>query len=64
VDGGQIAERGTRDELLAAGAVYAGLYQTQFAPQAALRSFLEAGNISLDQLTSGRIEGLLSVVDQ
>jgi hypothetical protein len=37
IDGGQIAERGTHDELLAAGGVYAGLYQTQFAPQAALR---------------------------
>ena len=41
VDGGQIAERGTHDLLLAAGGVYAGLYRTQFAPQAALRSFLE-----------------------
>jgi len=35
VDGGQIAERGTHDDLLAAGGVYAGLHRTQFAPQAA-----------------------------
>ena len=41
IDGGQIAERGTHDELLAAGGAYAGLYRTQFAPQAALRPFLE-----------------------
>jgi ATP-binding cassette subfamily B protein len=34
VDGGQIAERGTHHELLAAGGLYAGLYRTQFAPQA------------------------------
>ncbi len=35
IGGGQIAERGTHDELLAAGGMYAGLYRTQFASQAA-----------------------------
>jgi ATP-binding cassette subfamily B protein len=36
IDGGQIAERGTHNELLTAGGVYAGLYRTQFASQEAL----------------------------
>jgi ATP-binding cassette, subfamily B, bacterial len=52
VDGGQIAERGTHDELLAAGGVYAGLYQTQFASQAALRCrthWCDAGQDRLGQ---------------
>jgi ATP-binding cassette subfamily B protein len=44
VDGGQIAERGTHDELLAADGVYAGLYRTQFAPQAALRQAQAVGD--------------------
>jgi ATP-binding cassette subfamily B protein len=33
IDGGQIHERGTHDELLAAGGLYAELYHTQFARQ-------------------------------
>jgi len=32
LDGGQIAERGTHAELLAAGGLYARLYETQFRP--------------------------------
>ena len=35
VDAGRITERGTHDELLAAGGLYADLYHTQFAGQAA-----------------------------
>jgi ATP-binding cassette subfamily B protein len=54
IDGGQIAERGAHDELLAAGGVYAGLYRTQFAPQAALRPVLEAGSISCERGTTPR----------
>jgi ATP-binding cassette subfamily B protein len=34
VDGGRIVERGDHDELLAAGGLYAELYQTQFKRQA------------------------------
>jgi ATP-binding cassette subfamily B protein len=33
VDGGEIRERGTHEELLAAGGMYAELYRTQFAPR-------------------------------
>jgi ATP-binding cassette subfamily B protein len=35
VDAGRIIERGTHEELLAAGGLYADLYHTQFASQAA-----------------------------
>ena len=35
VDSGRITERGTHEELLAAGGLYADLYHTQFAGQAA-----------------------------
>ncbi|NBO45407.1 MAG: ABC transporter ATP-binding protein [Actinobacteria bacterium] len=34
IDGGQVAERGTHEELLAKGGLYASLYETQFADQA------------------------------
>src|SRR5207248_10482900 len=35
IDAGRITERGTHEELLAAGGLYADLYHTQFAGQAA-----------------------------
>jgi ATP-binding cassette subfamily B protein len=35
IDGGQVAERGTHEDLLAADGLYAELYQTQFARQEA-----------------------------
>lgn len=34
LDEGRIAERGTHEQLLAAGGLYAELYRTQFRPQA------------------------------
>jgi ATP-binding cassette subfamily B protein len=37
IDDGQVKERGTHEELLAAGGLYAELYRTQFAGQAARR---------------------------
>ena len=35
VDGGRIVERGSHEDLLAAGGLYAELYRTQFERQAA-----------------------------
>ncbi len=33
IDGGKVTERGTHEELLAAGGLYTELYHTQFASQ-------------------------------
>lgn len=51
IDGGRIRERGSHDELLAAGGLYAELYRTQFAQQdqAAVRegdATIRSGNVS------------------
>jgi ATP-binding cassette subfamily B protein len=35
IDGGRIVERGTHDDLIGRGGLYAELYQTQFRPQGA-----------------------------
>jgi ATP-binding cassette subfamily B protein len=35
IDAGEVRERGTHDELLGAGGLYAELYRTQFAPRPA-----------------------------
>jgi ATP-binding cassette subfamily B protein len=43
VERGQIRERGTHDDLLAAGGLYAGLYRTQFARQPARNADAPAG---------------------
>ena len=38
IDAGEVTERGTHDELLAAGGLYSELYRTQFARSASSKS--------------------------
>jgi ATP-binding cassette, subfamily B, bacterial len=51
IDGGEIRERGTHEELLMAGGLYADLYRTQFARRPAEAEFAQPGirRISPDQ---------------
>jgi ATP-binding cassette subfamily B protein len=42
IDGGRVAERGTHEELLKVGGLYAELYQTQFARQEASLALQQA----------------------
>ncbi len=52
VAGGRIVERGTHDELLAAGGVYADLYETQFKPQAVDANGAEADRLEVAAVTT------------
>jgi ATP-binding cassette subfamily B protein len=47
VDAGGIAQRGTHEELLSAGGLYARLYQTQFAKQAGPRAVAAGGRAKI-----------------
>ena len=44
IEAGQVAERGTHEELLAAGGLYAELYQTQFKAQENQEQYAELGD--------------------
>jgi ATP-binding cassette subfamily B protein len=44
IDAGHITERGTHEQLLAAGGLYTDLYHTQFAPQAVQEALSGAGD--------------------
>jgi ATP-binding cassette subfamily B protein len=49
VDAGRICERGTHDELLALGGLYADLYRTQFS-----RQLTQNGDVTFRQAAAGR----------